>query len=119
MVNNYKRGYQFEYKTKKIFEEEGWLATRSPASQSPADLYVMSKGKNIVVQCKTTSKDKLYLYGLGELKDLAEENGAIPLLVYSLRYTPPYVKEIKKDREKLKRDEDHKELREYLSEINS
>lgn len=116
MSTNYQKGYQFEYKTKQIFEEHGWTATRSPASQSPADLYVMGKNENMLIQCKTTKKDKLYVYELGDLISKAEETGATPLLVYSLRYTPPYVKEIKDEKVKTKRDENHKELKEYLKE---
>lgn len=116
MSTNYQKGYQFEYKVKNIFEEKGWTATRSPASQSPADLYVMGKEKSYLVQCKTTSKDNLYVYNLDNLKEKSEKTGAIPLLVYSLRYTPPYVKKIKGEKEKVKRDENHKKLKEYLEE---
>lgn len=120
MATNYQRGYQLEYKTKKIFEDEGWLATRSPASHSPIDLYVMGKGKsrNLLVQCKTTSKDRLYIYELGELIEKAEENDAVPLLVYSLRYTPPYVMKVENEKVKLKREEEHKKLKDYLKEIS-
>ncbi len=117
MANNYERGYQFEYRSKKIFEENGLLATRSPASHSEADIYVMGKDKNYLVQCKTTSKDRLYLYGLDKLKELADENNAVPLLVYSFNYTPPYVKKIEKSKEKLKKEEKHKELRKFVKEI--
>lgn len=118
MATNYQKGYQLEYKTKKIFEDEGWLATRSPASHSPIDLYVMGKKKNLLIQCKTTSKDKLYIYGLGELIEKAKENEAVPLLVYSLRYTPPYVMKVENEKVKLKREEEHKKLEEYLKEID-
>ncbi len=118
MATNYQRGYQLEYKAKKIFEEAGWLATRSPASHSPIDLYVMGKEKNILVQCKTTSKDRLYVYGLKELIETAKKNDAIPLLVYSLRYTPPYAMEVKDEKVKVKRDEEHKELKEYVTKKN-
>ncbi len=117
MANNYERGYQFEYRTKKIFEENGFLVTRSPASQSAADLYIMHGKNNYLAQCKTTKKDRLYIYELGELKEIAEENNAIPLLIYSFNYTPPYVKEVKKSKEKLKKDKDHKKLREFVEEI--
>lgn len=118
MVDNYKKGYNFEYKTKKIFEDNDMLVTRSPASQSAADLYIMGTENNYLAQCKTTKKDKLYIYGLDELKELAEDNEAVPLLVYSLRYTPPYVKKVEGEREKLKRDENHKELREFVKKID-
>lgn len=116
MTNNYKRGYQFEYKTKNMFEEHGLTATRSPASHSPSDIYVMGQKNNYLVQCKTTKKDSLYIYGLDKIKEQAGKTGAKPLLVYSLRYTAPYVKEIRKNKEKIKRNENHKELKEYLKE---
>ena len=117
MGDNYKKGYQFEYRSKKIFEKNDFLVTRSPASQSAADLYVMGKEDNYLVQCKTTEKDRLYIYELEELKEIAEENNAVPLLVYSFNYTPPYVKEVKKSKEKLKKEEEHKELRDFVQEI--
>ena len=117
MGDNYKKGYQFEYRSKKIFEENDFLVTRSPASQSAADLYVMGEKNNYLVQCKTTEKDRLYIYELGELKKIADENNAVPLLVYSFNYTSPYVKKVKKSKEKLKKDENHKELREFVKKI--
>lgn len=118
MVNiNYQRGYQLEYKAKKLFEDAGWMVTRLPASKSPADLMAFNKNTKVVVQCKKTKKDSLYLYGLKDFVDIANEHEAIPLLVYSFGRTSPYAKLLNSEKIILKKTDENKLLKEYLEVI--
>lgn len=48
----YARGRDFEYYVRDRFTKSGYLALRSPASKSPADLYCMAMGSVVFVQCK-------------------------------------------------------------------
>ena len=48
----YARGRDFEYYVRDRFAKAGYLALRSPASKSPADLYCMARGRLVFVQCK-------------------------------------------------------------------
>ena len=48
----YARGRDFEYYVRDRFTKAGYLALRSPASKSPADLYCIAKGRLVFVQCK-------------------------------------------------------------------
>ena len=116
MTLNYKRGYNLEWKTKKIMEESGYMVLRSPASKSYSDLIAFDKKQKFLVQCKKTgTKGKnLYIYKLGELVKAAKKYGAKPLLVYSFYYSPIYAKEIMGDSEILKVDEKHVELEKLL-----
>jgi len=114
MPTNYQRGYQLEYKAKKILEENGFTATRTPASHTAIDIYGISRNSNLLIQCKNTSKDTIYIYGLQPLIEKARETQSTPLIVYSLRYTPPYVAEVKKPKFKAKRNGNNKTLEQYL-----
>ncbi len=114
---NYQRGYQLEYKAKKMFEEAGWMVTRLPASKSPADLMAFNKKTKIIVQCKKTKKDALYLYGLKAFIDIAEKHEAIALLVYGFGRTSPYVKLLNSEKIILKKNDENKLLKDYLEVI--
>ena len=114
MVKNYARGYQLEWKTKNMLEDKGWIAMRSPASKSEADLIAMKGDYKLFVQCKKTSKDSLYIYGLSDLLSLAKQHNAEPLLVYGFRYTPPFVMQVTADKHKMKRSDDNLLFEEYL-----
>jgi len=64
MSKQYKIGYYYERKVKKILEKEGYLVWRSPASKSPIDIIAINdKGhiKLIQVKRKKYSLNKLYL----------------------------------------------------------
>lgn len=101
---------------KQAFEERGLLVLRSPASRSELDVVALSpRGGRFFVQCKKTSKDALYVYGLQPLVDLASRYNATPLLCYSLRRTPVYCRELVAGEFKAKRDERHVEFRDYLA----
>ena len=116
MTLNYKRGYNLEWKTKKILEENDYMVMRSPASKSESDLIAFDKQHKFLVQCKKTgTKGKsLYIYKLGDLVKSAKKYGAKPLLVYSFYYSPIYAKEITGDSEILKVDDRHIELEKFL-----
>ncbi|RLG21555.1 hypothetical protein DRN74_01480 [Candidatus Micrarchaeota archaeon] len=116
MVNvNYRRGYKLEYNSKKLLENAGWIVTRLPASKSPADLIAIKNGKTLLIQCKKTQKDSLYVYGLNTLREKAKKHGAIPVLVYGFGRSPAYAKRITGDKEKLKKSEKNTLLREFIS----
>ncbi|RZN62510.1 MAG: hypothetical protein EF811_02790 [Methanonatronarchaeia archaeon] len=115
MSTNYQQGYQFEYKVKNLFQKhKQCIAARSPASKTPTDIYVMCKDQTYLIQCKTTKKDKLYVYGLDKLKEQAQKINAVPLLAYSLHYTAPYITKVKEDSFKTDKDSSNVELREVL-----
>jgi Holliday junction resolvase len=64
MGKQYKIGYYYEKKVKKILEKDGYLVWRSPASKSPIDIIAINdKGhiKLIQVKRKKYSLNKLYL----------------------------------------------------------
>ena len=116
MTLNYKRGYNLEWKTKKIMEDNDYMVLRSPASKSNSDLIAFDRDHKFLIQCKKTgTKGKsLYIYKLGDLVKAAKKYGAKPLLVYSFYYSPIYAKEIKGDSEILKVDDRHTELGKFL-----
>lgn len=113
-MTNYSRGYNLEWKVKQMLEGAGLMVLRSPASKSALDLIALTKSSKLFIQCKKTKKDALYIYGLQELIQTAEKYGAKPLLAYSLRFTPIYVKEITQDNYILKRDGKNQKLEEYI-----
>ena len=116
MTLNYKRGYNLEWKTKKIMEDNDYMVLRSPASKSNSDLIAFDRDHKFLIQCKKTgTKGKsLYIYKLGDLVKAAKKYGAKPLLVYSFYYSPIYAKEIKGESEILKVDDRHIELEKFL-----
>lgn len=74
----YARGRDFEYRVLKDMQGHGFVALRSPASKSPADVYCFAKGMLVFVQCK--------LHGAmgaeewNSFFDYAESVGALPVM---------------------------------------
>ena len=60
-TSKYRRGRDFEYAVMKDMQGKGYLAVRSPASKSPADIYCFAKGSLVFIQCKLGG-----LIGVGE-----------------------------------------------------
>lgn len=60
MVNSRAKGYRVERKVKKMFEWNGWKVIRSAASLGEADLICFKNGVCIMLQIKSTSKNKFY-----------------------------------------------------------
>jgi Holliday junction resolvase len=114
MATNYGKGYSLEWKVKQALEEAGYFVLRSPASKSELDLIVFDRDRKLFIQCKKTGKDRLYLYGLKPLMELASRYGAKPLLAYSLYYTPIFAKEVTQDSEILRRDGGNARLEDVL-----
>ncbi len=114
MVNNYRKGYLFERKTKLFLEERGFLVIRSPASKSPYDLLAIKDDLKLFIQCKKTSKKYLYVYDLDDLIKISKKEKGLPLLVYSFNRTPIYVKLVDEVSVKLKKDDGHILLAEFL-----
>ena len=114
MVQNYARGYRLEWKTKKMLEKKGWIAMRSPASSTEADVIAMKEDFKLLIQCKKTTGDSLYVYGLRGLRNLAKEHNAKPLLVYGFGYTAPFVMEVTEDKHKIRRSGENTLFAEYL-----
>ena len=111
---SYKVGYRFEWRVKQTFAEKGFIVRRNPASK-PYDLDVIENGRiKYLIECKTTSKDQLYVYGLKKIIETAKKFKAKPLLVYAFYYTPMYVKEIKKEGEKAFKNKKNILLEKYL-----
>jgi len=64
MSKQYRIGYYYEKKVKKILENEGYLVWRSPASKSPIDIIAINdKGfvRLIQVKRKRYNANKLYI----------------------------------------------------------
>ncbi len=77
-TSKYRRGRDFEYAVMKDMQGKGYLAVRSPASKSPADIYCFAKGSLVFIQCKLGG-----LIGVGEwneLYDYATSVGALPIM---------------------------------------
>ena len=53
MPSQYSRARQFEYKVRDDMTEHGFIAVRSPASKTPADVYCIGYETKVFIQCKT------------------------------------------------------------------
>lgn len=60
MKHSKRKGYLAELKVRNIFHEYGWMTVRSGGSLGSADLVCLWKGRCILVQVKSTSKNTLY-----------------------------------------------------------
>ncbi len=56
----YKKGYEFERALKHKLESDGWVVIRSGGSKKP-DLVCARNGKILVIECKATAADIIYL----------------------------------------------------------
>lgn len=110
---SYKKGYRFEYRVKKFLEERGWFTTRSPASKG-VDIIAMKGDRKLFIQCKKSSKEYIYAYGLGSLIEAGKREHAEVLLVYGFERSPIYVRPITEDNVKIKKSDNHMRLEEYL-----
>lgn len=57
-----RRGYMVERKIRLAFEDFGWKTIRAGASLGEADLICIKRGKCILLQIKSTKKQKFYYY---------------------------------------------------------
>lgn len=56
----YKKGYLFEREIKLKLESDGWTVIRSAGSKKP-DLVAAKGGKIVIIECKSTASDIIYL----------------------------------------------------------
>jgi len=63
MINTKRKGYRVERKIRTILEKHGWKVVRAGGSFGEADLISIKNKKCILLQIKSTSKDKFYYYG--------------------------------------------------------
>lgn len=56
----YRKGYKFERELKLKLESDGWSVIRSGGSKKP-DLVCARGGKILVIECKSTASDIIYL----------------------------------------------------------
>lgn len=81
MTTNYKRGYAFEIRVKKVLEGIGLRVYRSGGSHSEADLIAISRlGVVYIVQCKRHGLISVEEWN--ELFDVAHDYRAVPLLAF-------------------------------------
>ncbi|MEM0372361.1 MAG: hypothetical protein QXO69_00750 [archaeon] len=114
-MNNYRKGYALEHRTKQLLERNGWLAVRSPASKSPMDILATKDGSTVLIQCKkTTTSNTMYINGLEGFVELAKKHKAMPLLAYSFSGTPVYAKVVRGSKVAVKRIDKHIELEKFL-----
>lgn len=57
------KGYRVERKIRRLFEGNGWIVLRPGASLGEIDLICLKKKKCLLLQIKSTRKNKLYYYG--------------------------------------------------------
>jgi Holliday junction resolvase len=74
----YKRGRDFEYRTKRLLEKKGYVVVRSYASRTPADLTATKDGKTIFIQCKLRGDFPVKEWN--EFMDYCESAGVEPIL---------------------------------------
>jgi len=114
---NYQRGYRLEYRVKKFLEKTGWTVLRSPSSKGSADLIAFNDKDKLMIQCKTTIKEAMYIYGLKDLIEDAESVKATPILAYSFMRTPVYGTIITDDKAKFKKQEENQKLQSLLENL--
>jgi Holliday junction resolvase len=66
MADSRAKGYRVERKIKILFEGRGWLVVRAGRSLGEADLLCLKGGKCILLQVKSTKKERFYYYGVTE-----------------------------------------------------
>ena len=81
----YLKGCIFERSVKSKLEEDGWIAIRSAGSKKP-DLIAAKDGKIIVIECKATKNNIVYLEEeeVENLKKTAEHFNAEGM--YAVKY---------------------------------
>ncbi len=81
----YFKGYKLERKVKDMLERDGWYVIRSAGSKKP-DLIAAKDGKVVVIECKSTSKQTLYLdkKEVKNLIDVSKHFNAQPM--YAVKY---------------------------------
>lgn len=78
MATRYSRARQFEYKVRDDMAGRGFIALRSPASKTPADVYCIGYEKKVFIQCKTNGV--MGPREWNEFWDYCESVNAIPVL---------------------------------------
>jgi len=81
MVHKYKKGYIFELKTKKDWEQRGYAVVRSSGSHSPVDLIAMKDKSCIQIQCKNMER-KISRVEKQEITEWANATGFPVLIMY-------------------------------------
>lgn len=104
-----KKGYRAELKIRKMFEENGWKVVRAAGSLGVADLICVKKKRCILLQIKSTKKNKFYYYEYE--KDKIE--GFPFYLIVDFGYGKIRIVRPKK----VITPEDGKDLKEFLSKI--
>jgi len=54
-MSQYRRGYEFERRVRKMYEAKGWNVYRSAGSHSPFDLILMKQEEIVGVQCQLSA----------------------------------------------------------------
>lgn len=74
----YRRGYDFEVRTRKKLETMGFEAIRSPGSKTPADIRAFCREGKVYVQCKRSGSMRPAEWNA--FLDYCEDAGALPVL---------------------------------------
>lgn len=78
MATRYARARGFEYRVRDDMAARGWVAIRSPASKTPADVYCIGWHRCVLIQCKTNGA--LGTEEWNRFYDLCESVDAVPVL---------------------------------------
>lgn len=74
----YRLGRDFEYAVMRAMRDKGYLAIRSPASKTPADIYCIAKGSLVFIQCKRSGV--IGVDEWNEFYDYSMSVGALPVM---------------------------------------
>ena len=92
----YRRGAKFEWELKRMLEREGFAVVRSAGSHG-VDLIAGRRGEIYAFECKSTSKERIYISRESILKLLlfSETFGARPYLALKIKgdilFIDPYL----------------------------
>jgi len=98
---SYRKGRMFEWELKEMLEREGFAVVRSAGSHE-VDLIAGRRGKIYTFECKSTSKESLYIPRDNILKLLlfSERFGARPYIAVKIKrdilFIDPYLLKLEK-----------------------
>lgn len=86
MIQKYRKGSTFERELKKKLENHGFAVIRSAGSHG-VDLIAGKKGNTIVLECKSTSKDKYYIPNedVEKLVEFSDIFGGTPYIALKIK----------------------------------
>ena len=79
-MSEYRKGYRFERRVRKLLESYGYVVFRTAGSK-PVDLLAFSRDKGYVIECKVHRK-YIRKEDIDKLLSICEKTGLIPIIAY-------------------------------------